>query len=72
MDAATLACAPFDMTWNGISWIDVQRHVRRLQARIVKATQVGRGQLRPATLLSQVAQAMSCPSLPTILEPFGI
>ncbi len=42
MDAATLACAPFDMTWNGISWIDVQRHVRRLQARIVKATQVGR------------------------------
>lgn len=42
MDAATLACAPFDMTWNGISWIDVQRQVRRLQARIVKATQVGR------------------------------
>lgn len=42
MDAATLACAPFDMTWNGISWIDVQRQVRRLQARIVKATQVGK------------------------------
>ncbi len=42
MDAATLACAPFDMTWNGISWIDVQRQVRRLQARIVKATQAGR------------------------------
>jgi RNA-directed DNA polymerase len=42
MDAATLACAPFDMTWNGISWVDVQCHVRRLQARIVKATQVGR------------------------------
>ena len=42
MDAATLACAPFDMTWNGISWADVQRQVRRLQARIVKATQVGR------------------------------
>jgi len=42
MDAATLACAPFDMTWNGISWIDVQRQVRRLQARIVKATQIGR------------------------------
>ena len=42
MDSATLACAPFDMTWNGISWIDVQRQVRRLQARIVKATQVGR------------------------------
>jgi len=42
MDAATLACAPFDMTWNGISWIEVQRQVRRLQARIVKATQVGK------------------------------
>ena len=42
MDAATLACAPLDMTWNGISWIDVQRQVRRLQARIVKATQVGK------------------------------
>lgn len=42
MDAATLACAPLDMTWNGISWIEVQRQVRRLQARIVKATQVGK------------------------------
>ena len=42
MDAATLACAPFDMTWNGIGWIDVQRQVRRLQTRIVKATQVGK------------------------------
>src|ERR1017187_3470089 len=42
MDAATLACAPFGMTWNGIGWIDVQRQVRRLQTRIVKATQVGK------------------------------
>jgi len=42
MDAATLACAPFDMTWSGIGWIDVQRQVRRLQTRIVKATQVGK------------------------------
>ena len=42
MDAATLACASSGVTWNGISWIDVQRQVRRLQARIVKATQVGR------------------------------
>ena len=42
MDAATLACAPFDMTWNNIGWIDVQRQVRRLQTRIVKATQVGK------------------------------
>ena len=42
MDAATWACAPSGVTWNGISWADVHRHVRRLQARIVKATQVGR------------------------------
>jgi len=41
MDAATLACASSGVTWNGISWIDVQRQVRRLQARIVKATQEG-------------------------------
>ena len=42
MNAATLACASSGMTWNGISWVDVQRQVRRLQARIVKATQAGR------------------------------
>ena len=41
MDAATRACASSCVTWNGISWIDVQRQVRRLQARIVKATQEG-------------------------------
>ena len=42
MDAATLACAPSGVTWDGISWANVQRQVRRLQARIVKATQAGR------------------------------
>ena len=42
MNAATLACASSDVTWNGISWIDVQRQVRRLQTRIVKATHAGR------------------------------
>jgi RNA-directed DNA polymerase len=42
MNASTLACASSGMTWDGISWVDVQRHVRRLQARIVKATQAGR------------------------------
>ena len=42
MDAATLACAPSDLTWDGINWADVQRHVRRLQTRIVKSTQAGR------------------------------
>ena len=41
MDAATLACAPSDMTWHDINWVAVHRQVRRLQTRIVKATQVG-------------------------------
>ncbi len=42
MSAATLARAPSGVTWDGINWADVQRQVRGLQARIVKATQVGR------------------------------
>ena len=42
MNAVTLACAPSGATWHGINWADVHRQVRRLQARIVKATQEGR------------------------------
>jgi RNA-directed DNA polymerase len=42
MSAATRARAPSGMAWDGINWADVQRHVRRLQTRIVKATQAGR------------------------------
>ncbi len=42
MDAASRACAPSDVTWDGINWPDIQRHVRRLQTRIVKAIQAGR------------------------------
>jgi RNA-directed DNA polymerase len=42
MDAATLACAPSGATWHGINWANVHGQVRRLQARIVKATQEGR------------------------------
>lgn len=42
MDAATSACAPSGVAWNGISWADVQRQVRRLQARIVKWIQAGK------------------------------
>lgn len=42
MNAAILACAPSGAAWDGINWADVQRHVRRLQTRIVKATQEGR------------------------------
>ena len=41
MDAATRACASSDMTWDGINWCHVKSHVSKLQARIVKATQVG-------------------------------
>lgn len=42
MSAATTARAPSGVSWNEIDWIAVQRQVKRLQARIVKATQVGR------------------------------
>jgi hypothetical protein len=37
MNAATLECAPSGVTWDDIPWGIVQRQVRRLQARIVKA-----------------------------------
>jgi RNA-directed DNA polymerase len=38
------ACAAFgsETTWHGIDWTAVHRRVKRLQARIVKATQEGR------------------------------
>lgn len=42
MNAAALACAPSGTSWDGIDWIAVQRRVRGLQARIVKAVQDGR------------------------------
>ena len=42
MNAATLACAPSGTSWDGIDWIAVQRRVKGLQARIVKAVQDGR------------------------------
>ena len=42
MYAATRACALPGVTWDGINWANVQRHVRGLQTRIVKATQDGR------------------------------
>ena len=42
MSAASMACAPSGVAWDGINWADVQRQVRRLQARIVKATQAGK------------------------------
>ena len=42
MSAASLARAPSNVVWDGINWAEVQRQVRRLQTRIVKATQAGR------------------------------
>jgi RNA-directed DNA polymerase len=42
MSAAIQACAPSGVTWDGINWARVQRHVRRLQTRMVKASQAGR------------------------------
>jgi len=39
MSAASIARAPSGVAWDGINWANVQRQVRRLQARIVKATQ---------------------------------
>lgn len=42
MSAATSARAPSGVSWSGIDWAKVQRQVRGLQARIVKAIQEGR------------------------------
>jgi RNA-directed DNA polymerase len=42
MSAATQARAPSGVTWDGISWAKVQRQVRGLQTRMVKASQAGR------------------------------
>ena len=42
MIAATQASAPSGMAWDGINWVVTIRHVKRLQARIVKAIQAGR------------------------------
>jgi RNA-directed DNA polymerase len=42
MSAATRARAPSGMTWDGINWANVQRQVRGLQTRMVKAVQAGR------------------------------
>lgn len=42
MSAATLARAPSGVPWSGINWAEVQRQVRRLQVRIVKAILEGR------------------------------
>src|SRR6202049_4717077 len=42
MSAATQARAPSGLTWDGINWAQVQRQGRRLQARMVRASQAGR------------------------------
>lgn len=42
MNAGTVACAPSGLGWQTIKWVEIRRQVRKLQARIVKATQEGR------------------------------
>lgn len=42
MNTANTVCAPSDLTWQGINWYRVIQQVKRLQARIVKATKEGR------------------------------
>lgn len=42
MNMATTVCAPSGLSWQGINWSRVKRQVKRLQARIVKATQEGK------------------------------
>ncbi len=42
MNAGRVACAPSGLGWQTIKWVEVRRQVRKLQARIVKATQEGR------------------------------
>jgi len=42
MNTANTVCAPSGFTWQGINWYQVIQQVKRLQARIVKATKEGR------------------------------
>ena len=43
MNAATATCAPSSGTdWDSINWLELNRNVKRLQTRIVKATQQNR------------------------------
>ena len=42
MNTAKTVCAPSSLSWAGIDWPRLQRQVKKLQARIVKATQDGR------------------------------
>ncbi|MBN2711955.1 MAG: reverse transcriptase N-terminal domain-containing protein, partial [Planctomycetes bacterium] len=42
MNTDNPVCAPSGLDWQGINWSRVKRQVRRLQARIAKATKEGR------------------------------
>ena len=42
MSAGGVACAPSGPGWQSINWVNASRQVRKLQARIVKATQDSR------------------------------
>src|SRR6267378_4077487 len=47
MSAATRARAPSGVTWDGINWANVQRQVRGLQTRMVKAVTENKGRNTP-------------------------
>ena len=42
MNVTSVACAPSGLNWTEINWIKVSHRVKKLQARIVKATQEGK------------------------------
>jgi len=42
MNAGTVACASSGLNWPTINWVVIRHKVKKLQARIVKATQAGR------------------------------
>src|SRR5919198_520095 len=58
--------------WKTINWLQVQREVRRLQARIVKATQAGkRRPLGIPTMKDRAMQALYLLALDPIAETTG-
>ena len=68
MSAATLVRAPSAVTWDGINWAKVQRYVRGLQTRIVKATQSGGHNKARALQWLRTAKTRGCGSRASILS----
>jgi RNA-directed DNA polymerase len=71
---AETACAPLhdEVDWNAIDWRTVYRNVRRLQARIVKATQEGRwGKVRALQHLLTHSYSGRCLAVRRVTENRG-